>query len=434
MDRGALDQVYLNNNRLLALPPKLGRCQRLEILNVARNNIARVPVSVGRLTALRSLDLSENPLTHLPHEIGGVDAEEFADVCGLLSIQRISLMHCAFLVALPSKLFRLTTLEELTLIGADGLTQPPMEVQAGGLEHIQLYLRRQYEGEQSMKVDFSGLGLVDVPLMFSNLDRRLNEIQPAIAGMDKLLHLNLSHNFLERLNRNMRFLTNLRSLRVEYNRLQELPVFIQHFTRLGLLAFSHNPLDNLVNEMRQMKLIRTIVGSYNRLSFINDAVGFLETLTDITLEHNQITSIPEPVLKLSGLVVLRLGSNQIKRVPEQITAMRSLKQLHLADNLLVTVPEVLGDMEALQDLDLADNRIEFLPVGLGRLTTLTKLEVRRNGCIRPPKGTQVKGPAAIVEYLRRVDSALQCRCLPCLLPTPASWRQRRAIGPLRTRH
>ena len=86
--------------------------------------------------------------------------------------------------------------------------------------------------------------------------------------------------------------------------------------------------------------------------------------------------------------------------------MKGLHQLVLYDNQLTAIPEEMGEMLELRDLDVAGNRIEMLPLGLGSLTNMTKLEVRRNGCIRPPKGSQDKGPGAVISYLR---SILKCK-------------------------
>lgn len=144
-----LRELHLSNNLLDQLPPKLGRCNQLKILNLDRNQITQLPVSIGRLSALITLDLSDNPITLLPHEIGGVDIEEFQEVlslrqqpwfclgrrasrldeayralvlisglqvAGLISLQRMSLVDCVNLRHLPSKIYRLTTLQRLDLV------------------------------------------------------------------------------------------------------------------------------------------------------------------------------------------------------------------------------------------------------------------------------------------------------------------------------
>lgn len=67
-----------------------------------------------------------------------------------------------------------------------------------------------------------------------------------------------------------------------------------------------------------------------------------------------------------------------------------------------------------QTLEASDNDIEYLPVGVGKLSNLVNLDIRRNGCLRPPKGTQDKGPVAVVEYLERSVWTTLCLSPPAV--------------------
>ena len=406
-----LKEIHLNHNRLTHLPPKIGRCDKLEILNVAKNYLVQLPVSIGRLSRLHTLDISGNPLEFLPHEIGGVDNTEFNDVVGLVSLQRLLASKCSQLRYLPSKVFRLTALEQLELVGATALVNPPWEVIDQGFDAVFAFLKRLYECENSDSFDLSHVGLYWPPLCLAEMEKRLNEKQGDHLGMPMLHHLDLSHNSIKELPSYMKVLTNLRSLKLDYNRIQVLPSFFSLLTRLGVLSVNHNRLKGFCGEMRNLLSIRSIVANNNRMDHIFDGIARLSTLLELSLNHNDIGIIPDVVLALSELQYLRLGNNRIKTIPKTMPKMLGLEQLILYDNKLVLVPDEVGQMNALKELDVADNRIEMLPLGLGKLSNLTKLEVRRNGCIRPPKGTQEKGPNAVIEYLRRIEKAKNHRLL-----------------------
>ena len=401
-----LRAVYLRHNRLVHLPPKIGRCERLQVLDVSKNYLVQLPVSIGRLSLLKTLDVSDNPIQFLPHEIGGVDNAAFSDVVGLLSLERLLASKCSQLRYLPSKLYRLTALEQLELVGATSLVNPPWEVIDQGFDAVFAFLKRLYDCENSGSFDLSNVGLYWPPLCLAELEKRINEQQGEHLGMPELLHLDLSRNIIKELPPYMKVLTNLRSLQLDYNRLQVLPSFFSLLTRLGVLSMNHNKLKALCPEMGNLLSIRSIIANNNKIDHIFDGVLRLSTLLELSLNNNDIGLIPDCLLGLSELQYLRLGANRIRAIPKTMVSMKGLHQLVLYDNQLTAIPEEMGEMLELRDLDVAGNRIEMLPLGLGSLTNMTKLEVRRNGCIRPPKGSQDKGPEAVISYLR---SILKCK-------------------------
>ena len=406
-----LKEIYLKHNRLTHLPPKIGRCEKLEILDVSKNYLVQLPVSIGRLSVLHTLDISQNPIEYIPHEIGGMDSVEFKDVVGLRSLRKLLASKCDRLRYLPSKLFRLTALEQLELVGAESLVNPPWEVIDQGFDAVFAFLKRLYDCENSDSFDLSHVGLYWPPLCIAEIEKRLSEKQGDFIGMPQLHHLDLSHNYIKELPSYMKVVTNLRSLNLDYNRLEALPSFMSLLTRLGVLSVNHNKLKGFCPEMKNLLSIRSIIANHNKIDHIFDGVARLSTLLELSLNNNDIGLIPDVVMVLSELKFLRLGGNRIKRVPENVIKLEGLEQLVLFDNKLVDVPDFMGQMHVLKELDVADNRIEMLPLGLGKLSTLTKLEVRRNGCIRPPKGVQCKGPQAVVDYLRRFEYARNHRLM-----------------------
>ena len=406
-----LQDLDVSNNKLTELPPKIGRCERLEIVNLSLNLIKRLPVSIGRLTKLKVLIIDSNPIQSLPHEIGGVDNIDNMDIRGLVSLERISLCQCEDLRHLPSKLFRLTQIQELRLDGSFGLMTPPLEVCEMGMDLIYSFLRAVFNAEQTQSMIMCSSNLKQAPVILAESNTYLNEKQGKYQGMPLLKHLDLSKNVLSKLPEYLNVLTNLRTLVLDYNCIRRISAVIRNFTRLVTLSIRHNNLTGFCDEFSQLLSIQSVCADFNNIEVVGDSVARLSTLQVFSLENNVIRNVSSVILRLSNLKSLRLSSNKMNKLPEDIYKLAALEQLLVRDNLLTSLPETIGTMTALQELDVADNKIEILPLAIGKLTSLTKLETRRNGIIRPTKSTQAKGPKAVIEYLQRVDKAIASKLL-----------------------
>jgi Leucine-rich repeat (LRR) protein len=62
-DFSALTELRLDSNRLVALPPAIGRLTKLRKLWLFGNGLRSLPPTLGQLTALEDLWLDENLLT-----------------------------------------------------------------------------------------------------------------------------------------------------------------------------------------------------------------------------------------------------------------------------------------------------------------------------------------------------------------------------------
>lgn len=62
------------------MPAEIGRCSRLEILNVSNNRIKALPNELGLMTSLRTLDVNSNAIRVVPPDLGDVVSLETLDV------------------------------------------------------------------------------------------------------------------------------------------------------------------------------------------------------------------------------------------------------------------------------------------------------------------------------------------------------------------
>ena len=83
-----LEKLYLNHNKLKALPRGIGQLKSLTHLDVSGNELTDVPAEIGMLTNLKKLLLFDNNLQTLPYELGylfhldtlGVEGNPLAEV------------------------------------------------------------------------------------------------------------------------------------------------------------------------------------------------------------------------------------------------------------------------------------------------------------------------------------------------------------------
>lgn len=66
----ALEELWLDHNKLQYLPPEIGNLKALICLDVSENKLEKIPEEIGGLSSLTDLHLSQNMLETVPDGIG----------------------------------------------------------------------------------------------------------------------------------------------------------------------------------------------------------------------------------------------------------------------------------------------------------------------------------------------------------------------------
>lgn len=68
----ALEELWLDHNKLQYLPPEIGNLKALTCLDVSENKLEKLPEEIGGLSSLTDLHLSQNMLETVPDGIGNL--------------------------------------------------------------------------------------------------------------------------------------------------------------------------------------------------------------------------------------------------------------------------------------------------------------------------------------------------------------------------
>jgi len=357
-----LRELKLPFNQLTGLLDEFEKTSStLEMLDLGRNNLeGSIPLSIFKLRTLRVIQLNSNKFN------GTVQLDMIRRLSNLTTL---CLSHNNLSVDIYSR---------------DDRDPSPFPV----LRNIML-ASCQLRGIPSFVKSQSTL---------LSLDLSDNEIEGTIPywiwQLEYLVHLNLSKNFITKLEGNVwNFSSNLLVLDLSSNQLQGPFPFLPTF--LNILDYSNNRFNSVIpaDIGNRLPFIRWLSLSNNSFqgkipeSFLNASSLRLLDLS----RNNFVGTIPKSFAKLSTLRVVNFAGNKLEGyIPDTLPTSCTLKLLDLNDNLLEgTIPTSLAYCQQLQVLNLGRNLLtDKFPCFLSNISTLRIMDLRLNklhGSIRCPK-------------------------------------------------
>lgn len=346
-----LDLAY---NNIRKIPSDLFcALENIISLNLTRNKIKFVDeLGFGHKcgSTLQTIDLSYNDIMSLP-----ADSE-------ILHLRRLTQLYLQNnkISDLPGEVFSDLLSLKLVNLSDNGITYLPEGLFHNTREIREIYIQNN-ELEMLPKRIFNRLEQLLVLDLSANKLKSEHIEDETFGGLIRLIVLDLSHNAVTRINRNM------------FKDLFFLQILSLNNNTIGFIednAFS--PLFNL----------HTLNLGQNKLHTIEDHFfNGLFILNKLNLNNNMLSFVGENAFKnCSDLKELDLSSNKLTKVPEAILQLSFLKSLDLGENLLTEITNnSFQNLSQLTGLRLIDNQIGNLTAGMfWGLSSLQVLNLAKN--------------------------------------------------------
>ncbi|KAF9968143.1 cysteinyl-tRNA synthetase [Mortierella alpina] len=265
-DARVLVTLYLQSNRLEAIPDSFQAFEYLRVLNLSSNNFSKFPPVLLRITTLEELDMSFNEIADVPDDIGNLSRLRTL----LLFGNRIG----PFLPKSMSDLVRLRKLDirQNGILNLDAVNDLPC------LEELLVDYNTNVVLNNSFKA------LTSISLL------KCNMTDMSLRGVGStLIYLDASSNRLSNL----------------------APSLFEHLLSVETLKLDNNSISSIPGTIGLLKRLKYLSVSNNLLSSLPDEVGQLESL----LELNNLGELPVSVWRCS-LITLNASSNLLEYFPD----------------------------------------------------------------------------------------------------------------------
>jgi Leucine-rich repeat (LRR) protein len=279
------------------------------------------------------------------------------------NLQHLKKLYIKFLMgeAIPSWLFQLTNLEDLSL-RENNLNSIPE-----GIKNFSL-------------------------LKSLNLASNMITILPEwISGLHDLKELNLEHN--DNLEWNQGNLEILRALKDKGTKIKAI--------RLFNFQLEYNlPIEQIeiIRELEKENIEKEKMKQYVNPVNVKIEEG---KITQWRMFEYSFKALPENFGVFKDLKSLTITHTPLKTLPESFGNLRNLESLDLSFNHLEQLPETFRNLKSISTLNLSNNRFNEIPTQLWSFNLLTDLNLSNNPLTDEEKTIIQKVPDAIRDYLRK---------------------------------
>ncbi|KAM3620236.1 uncharacterized protein V6R79_020102 [Siganus canaliculatus] len=330
----ALEQLYLRHNKLRLLP-KLP-APSLKELYVGNNQIEQVgEEQLASLTAISLLELRDNKIKTLPEQIAGLNTLTRLDVTN------------NDIGSLPPSLALLPNLKVLLLEG-NPLRGIRRDLLTKGTNELLKYLRgrikvepeRGEEGPTAMTLPSEtvvNVHNIKTLKLLAYSEKQASDVPDEVfdAAADQCVNtVNFSKNQLTSIPaRLMEFQSSVSDINLGFNRLTCCSPDICRFLQLTHIDFRNNQLSDLPSELKNLSRLRSIILNYNRFKSFPEVLYHIVSLETVLLGNNQVNEVdPGRLVKLDRLSTLDLSNNDLLKVPPELGLCASLRCLSLEGN------------------------------------------------------------------------------------------------------
>ncbi|XP_068565455.1 leucine-rich repeat-containing protein 40 isoform X2 [Cebidichthys violaceus] len=336
-DMLALEQLYLRHNKLCLLPKLLAPA--LKELYVGNNSIEQLETEqeteqLACLTAISLLELRDNKIKILPEQI-----------TSLSTLTRLDLTNND-ITTLPASLSLLPNLKLLLLEG-NPLRGIRRDLLTKGTNELLKYLRgrikedpeRADEGQTAMtlpsqaRVNVHNINTLKSLIYSEKQAANIPDELFDAAADQSVTTVNFSKNQLTSIPpRLVEHLPSLSDINLGFNKLTCSPDICK-FLQLMHIDLRNNQLRDLPSEMKNLTKLCSIILNYNRFKSFPEVLYQIVSLETVLLGNNQVDKVdPHRLMKLVHLSTLDLSNNDLLNIPPELGRCASLRCLSLEGN------------------------------------------------------------------------------------------------------
>ncbi|KAL6063108.1 transforming growth factor beta activator LRRC32, variant 2 [Balamuthia mandrillaris] len=133
---------------------------------------------------------------------------------------------------------------------------------------------------------------------------KIRKAKPYLLEVDKILDSNAKFKCLLNGTATVLDLSGRRQSFINTN-------ILTKFSNITILDYSHNRLEEVPAEIRYLTELQCLNVSFNRLVYLPDDIGTLAALVHLDVSHNALSDLPNTITSLTNLQTLRLSFNCI---------------------------------------------------------------------------------------------------------------------------
>lgn len=233
--------------------------------------------------------------------------------------------------------------------------------------------------------DFNKCSMIKQLKLYSN---KIDEIR-GLQYLSKLEDLQLQHNEIKSVGRNLSNLKNLKYLRLDSNHIRNIPMpDICSLNNLTYIDLSGNNLEN-IDSLNILSSLEQLICTHNNIRKIANLKS-LKKLEDIDVGFNELTDI-SGLKGLSNLKNVNIENNKIKSM-QNVGILKSLQDLKIAGNVFTNLEHICEQFSFLEILDVSNNNISNVEqlMYLKNLSELKELTLHNNPVVNDENKTILK--------------------------------------------
>jgi len=144
---------------------------------------------------------------------------------------------------------------------------------------------------------------------------------------------------------------------------------------IKVLDLSHNSIEELPKNIKSFVNLRKLIVNNNKLRYLPQEIKELVNLEEIVLSNNYFDEFPKVLLQLKNLKLICLNNNRIKDIPENIiTELPRLKNFYIKNNFLPRELEAIANKGSRYIKIYFENKKHYKQINKNQRVNLLKIQ------------------------------------------------------------